>query len=204
MMWILIWMLSAGAQVPAAQTETAPVPATTLAAQAWLFMTYPALAQRRLQIETIGDAYHQRLAVSEPSGPEVAGAATPRPVLQVDAHFTRAGVLERLSARGAAVGTPQLDALRTWAATRTRTLAEVDLEVRRTGGTFGPNSAAAVVQVSQRLSAVLKAPATLLTPVFERTPDLGPVWVVEVRGARRTYRAVFEPFTGQLIAVTPK
>ena len=203
MVWLLLGMLAGGPQIPAPRTATAPVPATTLAAQAWLLTTYPSLAQRRLRIDTVGDAYHQRLDVSEPS-PTTIPTTPPRALLRVETHFTRAGVLEWLSARGAAVATPQLDALKTWAAARTRTLAEIELEVRRTGGTFGPSAAAAVLQLAQRLSAVRKAPATLLAPVFERTPDFGPVWIVEVQGGSRAYRAVFEPFTGQLIAVSPK
>jgi hypothetical protein len=205
----MLWgMLLGGPQEPVAlarPVEALAVPAGTVTAQAWLLTTYPALAQTRLRMEIVGDAYHQRMEVHEGSAssdPETAMVRTP--LLLVEAHFTRTGALEWLSARGPAVATARLDGLRTWLVTRTASEADIDAEVRQTGGTFGPTAREAVLSRAQQLAAIRREAGTIVRTAFEQTADLGPVWVVEVQAATRAYRAVFEPWSGALIAVSPQ
>ncbi len=209
---MLIWcfclfLWGEGQQATSVSPEPRPasVSSDTLAAQAWLLAAYPELSRKLLVVEGTGAGGHHRLTVSEASADAAPSAVSQRtPLLHVDAHFTREGVLERLVARGVAVATPRLEALRAWTSARARSLDEIETEVRRSGGEYGPSAASAIQLRAQRLAGLRRDASTVVRMGFESTAGIGPAWVVEVQGARRTYRAVFEPSTGQLIAVSPK
>jgi hypothetical protein len=181
------------------------VPAHVVDAHRWAFDTYPELKDHRMTIQVDGDTRSQRIEIDEPVGNQLAQVRQRSPLLVIEAHFTQVGALEFLSARGPAVSTPKLEALRARIASRANwTEAEVDAEIRAAGGTFGPLARVALLERAQRLSDTRKENAPIVWTAFERTESHGPVWVVDVQGARRVHRAIFEPFTGQLIAVYPR
>jgi hypothetical protein len=203
MLWIVL--VSLGLQAREAPREPVAVPAHVLEAHRWALQTYSQLNEHRMAIQVEGDARTQRIEIDEAAGDQRTRERTRSPLLLIDARFTQTGALEFLSARGPAVSTPKLDALRVKVAARSNwTDAEIDAEVRAVGGSFGPLARAALLERAQRLADTRKEAAPIVWTAFERTESHGPVWVVDVQGARRVLRALYEPFTGQLIAVFPR
>ena len=195
------------AQAPSAQDSVGVSSSEAVnSAQAWLLATYPALRRGNLAVRVYGDAETMRLEVvdepaAQPPGPR---AASP-PALVVDLHATKDGRVEFAAARGPLVRSAALDSLKAQVAAHPEwTDPDVDAAIATQGGQYGPSARSAVLAQSPSAGLVLHTNATVIGSAFVRNNPRGPIWIVDVAGATRSYQLAFESVSGQLIGVTPK
>lgn len=201
---LLALLFPSGAQQPA----TAPAPpsadAVELRAHAWLLAAYPSLRRGDLGIRVYGSGDVQRLEIVEEPTAAAPGTATRTPFGTIDLLFNRAGYLEGMRAEGRFVRSAanatvkaQVDAHPAW------TLTDVDSAIKAAGGQYPSTAKAALVAQAPALVKILRRDATLVGSALVKTAD-GPLWVVEVATATRSYRLAFEPLSGQLVRVAAK
>ena len=151
-----------------------------------------------------GDAETMRFeVVDEPAAQAPGSRAASPPALVIDLHATKDGRVEFVNARGALVHSAESDNLKAQVAAHPEwTDADVDAAIASAGGRYGPATSPGTSPAV--VSGVLRATVSVTSSTFVRGDTRGPLWIVEVAGATRSYRLALEPIAGQLIAITPK
>lgn len=206
--YILLALFFAQAPTPLA-VDSVPSEASSDAmsrAQAWLLATYPALQRGDVVIRMYGDAETLRAEVAQEPAAQLPGRrSAPPPVLVVDLHAAKDGRVEAMTARGGLVQSAALDTLKaqilgqpSW------TDDEIATAITSAGGKFGPAALSRVLSNMPSLATMMRTDAVVTQSTFIGRDPRGPVWVIDVASATRTYRVTVEPITGQLIGIAPR
>lgn len=227
---ITLWASLAQAQTSATRqtiTEKKPdavtMPPDILAAQAFLFATYPDLAGRALVIQMKPEQGQVVMSVVEASSPAEAAEATMPPLLIGRIAFDDHGQLQQFAARGALFdqtrndllakqlvahpdwGESDLDAWLTSVGGRSTVTGVAPAEVAASSGQPWRNA------LGQNVSTT--PPTFRWRPAADRAGAVkvattgAPTWVVSATataadGATLRYVLEYEPFGGRLVAVT--
>ena len=202
--FVLVSMLAAATPPQSAPDAPPAVDDVAVGGHRWLLDVYPSLRRSDVGIRVYGTGEVQRLAIAEEPTALTPGASARTPLGTVDLYFNRAGHLEGMQASGrlvrgganAALQT-QVDAHPEW------TTAQIDAAIVAAGGLYPSTARAALLAQTPALAKVLRRDGTLVTSALTKTAD-GPLWLVEVSTATRSYRLAFEPLSGQLVRVSAK
>jgi hypothetical protein len=190
---------------PSTSAEVLLSAEVTHGAEAWLLATYPSLRRGDVTVHVFGDKGAVRLHVIRETAAQAPGSRSiSPPVLVVDVVTTPDGRVETVAARGPLVQSAALDDLKALVTAHPEwTESDISSAIAAAGGTYGPDADLSSVAAQSVLSDVLRSDGTVAEKRFAVTP-IGPVWLVDVATARRTYQLAFEPMRGQLIGIAPK